>query len=558
MRRVVFLSVVLVATVTLCAVLFAPPAPKPSPRSPLRKEAAGLTAYHRRSPRLPPRGAGAPRPAEAGPREPPGGTITRLLHQAGARQGEVVLQLRSPASFEAAREGAKKHGVAILDEDEQLLALRLGFGNAAQIEDLLNELDPSDYAADANYVVFAPPDPSLATPKNPGQDIVPFENRARAWLGIEGDNPDWGKGVTIAILDSGVVNDGAFAPAQVQSIALHGGGESYAGVFGHGTAVASVAAGNDPAALGIAPAADLLSYEITDASGQSDSFTLARAIYDAVDKGADIINVSMGSYGDSSLMRNAVEFASANGVLVVASAGNAGLDRLAYPAAYPGVVSVGAVDALGQHLYYSNASDTLSLAAPGAGVVADWPNVGQVLFSGTSASAPYVSGALAAVMSQNPGMTAAEARDLLFAYANEAGPAGRDAEFGNGLLQIGRVMERNQPGIFDVAVASQTFASSPAAVDGAGAEYDVVVQNRGTEPLYGTRLDVTVGGAMQAYRLPLLSPGGIFVQPIPIDLTRARNGGSIDVISSVTVPGQADRNPTDNRLGTRISIQPPS
>ena len=362
----------------------------------------------------------------------------------------------------------------------------------------------------------------------------------------------------IAILDTGVVNDGVFAPAQVQRMTLNAGGESYASVFGHGTAVASLAAGNDPAALGIAPAADLLSYEITDASGLSDSFTLARAIYDAVDKGADIINISMGSYGDSSLMRNAVEFASANGVMVVASAGNAGLDRLAYPAAYPDVVSVGAVDALGQHLYYSNASDTLSLAAPGAGVVADWPNAGQVLFSGTSASAPYVSGALAAVMSQNPGMTAADARDLLFAYANEAGQPGPDAAFGNGLLQIGRVMERNQPGIFDVAVASQTFASSAAAFGGADAKYDVVVQNRGTEPLYDTQLNVTTGGAMQAYSLPLLEPGGIFVQPIPIDLTGARNGGSIDVISSVTVPGQADRNPADNRLGTRISIQPPS
>ena len=257
-------------------------------------------------------------------------------------------------------------------------------------------------------------------------------------------------------------------------------------------------------------------------------------------------------------MRNAVEFASANGVMVVASAGNAGLDRLAYPAAYPDVVSVGAVDALGQHLYYSNASDTLSLAAPGAGVVADWPNAGQVLFSGTSASAPYVSGALAAVMSQNPGMTAADARNLLFAYANEAGQPGPDVEFGNGLLQIGRVMERNQPGIFDVAVASQTFASSAPAFGGAGAEYDVVVQNRGTEPLYDTQLNVTAGGVMQAYSLPLLGPGGIFVQPIPIDLTRARNEGSIDVISRVTVPGQADRNPADNRLGTRISIQPPS
>lgn len=559
-RRAALLLAVLVAALTVCAVFLPPLAQGPSSRLPhrpstVRREAGGLKASLWRPPPVPPRGSGAREPGRAATPGPAGSTVTQLLHQAGAREGEVILQFRSAAGLDAARESAKRRGVAILDEDEQLLALRLGFDEAARIEDLLKELDPSENTVDANYDVFVPPDPSLGAPKNPGQTIVPFENRARAFLGIEGDNSDWGNGVKIAILDTGVVNDGVFAPAQVQRISLNAGGQSYADVFGHGTAVASLAVGNNPAALGIAPAADLLSYEVTDRSGRSDSFTLARAIHDAVDNGADIINISMGSYGDSLLVRNALEFASANGVLVVASAGNDGLERLTYPAAYPDVVSVGAVDAQGQHLYYSNASDTLSLVAPGAGVIADWPD-GQVLFSGTSASAPYVTGALAAVMSQNPGMTAAEARDLLVAYANEAGRPGRDAEFGNGLLQIGRVMDRNQPGIFDVAVASQTFASSVVPLDGADAVYDVVVQNRGTEPLYNTQLDVSTGGAMRAYRLPLLRPGEIFVQPISIDLARARNQGSIDVTSSVTVSGQADRNPADNRLGTKITIQP--
>ena len=511
MRRAVLLLVVLAATVTLCALLFAPPAPGPSSRSlrdlfPVRKEAVGFEAF-RGSPRLPPRSSGALKPTKADAPRSQGGTITRLLHRAGARQGEVVLQLRSAASFEAARESAKKHGVAILDEDGQLLALRLGFADAAQIEALLNEIDPSDYAADANYVVFAPPDPSPATPKNPGQNIVPFEDGARAWLGIEGDNSDWGKGVKIAILDSGVVNDGVFAPSQVQRIPLNGGRVVCRRL---GPRYGCRLAGGRERSGGLGRRTGGGSAQLRDNRRQRAERLLHAGASDLRRRrqGCGHHQHQHGLVRGQPLMRDAVDFASAKGVMVVASAGNAGLDRLAYPAAYPGVVSVGAVDALGQHLYYSNASDTLSLAAPGAGVVADWPNAGQVLFSGTSASAPYVSGALAAVMSQNPGMTAADARDLLFAYANEAGRPGPDAEFGNGLLQIGRVMERNQPGIFDVAVASQTFASSAPAFGGAGTEYDVVVQNRGTEPLYDTQLNVTTGGAMQAYSLPLLEPGG--------------------------------------------------
>ena len=125
----------------------------------------------------------------------------------------------------------------------------------------------------------------------------------------------------------------------------------------------------------VAPASDILSYDVMNENGLSDSFTLSLAIQDAVARGADVINISLGSYGSSVALALAVANAIASGVAVVAAAGNEGqLGTLTYPAAYEGVISSGAVDALSQHVYYSNASDNLSLTAPGIGIDAAAPD----------------------------------------------------------------------------------------------------------------------------------------------------------------------------------------
>ena len=86
-------------------------------------------------------------------------------------------------------------------------------------------------------------------------------------------------------------------------------------------------------------------------------------------------------------------------VVIVAAVGNDAVNAVAYPAAYPGVLSVGAVDANGQHLYFSNRGPAVDLVAPGYGVEAAWLDDQTVLFSGTSAATPIVSGALAALLS---------------------------------------------------------------------------------------------------------------------------------------------------------------
>ncbi|MGY8688851.1 MAG: S8 family serine peptidase, partial [Verrucomicrobiales bacterium] len=132
-------------------------------------------------------------------------------------------------------------------------------------------------------------------------------------------------------------------------------------INGHGTAVASVAAGTHAAAPGVAPAAQVLSFRVADSDGNSDSFTLAQGILAAAEAGADVINISLGSTGDSGVVEEAVNKAMAAGSTIVAAAGNNGADSLSYPAAYEGVISVGSVDAAGQHLDFSNTAESLNI-----------------------------------------------------------------------------------------------------------------------------------------------------------------------------------------------------
>ena len=118
------------------------------------------------------------------------------------------------------------------------------------------------------------------------------------------------------------------------------------------------------------------------------------------------------------------------------------MSQLAWPAADPRVVSVGAVDALGQQVSFSNSGAELHMTAPGYGIQTVWGDGSHVLFSGTSASAPIVSGSIAAMMSQNDGMTATQAWQILQTYSNDGGAPGADPDYGQG-VDLGWAMARS-------------------------------------------------------------------------------------------------------------------
>lgn len=193
--------------------------------------------------------------------------------------------------------------------------------------------------------------------------------------------------------------------------------------LGHGTAVASVIVGSESAQVtGICPAATLvpLVYSSRSAAGkdvQGGGDMLSQIIYDAVDVyGCRIINISSGAKSGSDALRKACDYAEEKGVLVVASAGNAGLtdpNAIYYPGAYENVVSVGACDETGKVADFSQKNSTVDLLACGVDLlmasVAGKPVLGQ----GTSFAAAVVSGMAAKLWLAQPELTAAQVREQL-------------------------------------------------------------------------------------------------------------------------------------------------
>lgn len=457
---------------------------------------------------------------------------------AGALAGQRGLIF---ADADAMAEFLRRAGdsIRVLDRLDKLNALRVAFSD---YDDLAQLLDGSEDQA-LIYPVYDP-----APPDGTVQDAaVGLKNGLLDWLGVTADNSGWGRGVTIAVLDSGVASHSAF-PSDIRQIELVEAPADPADLNGHGTAVASLIVGADSYTPGVAPGAELLSVRISNDEGYSDSFLLSKGIIEAVDAGAELINISMSSFGDSRLVRNAIDYAEKAGALIIAAAGNNGIDEVTYPAANEGVVAVGGVDALGNHLDFSNSGDEIDLAAPGYDVFAAWTGDEAVSVTGTSFSTPIITGTIAALMTEagSRRLSAARAYELLGSYLNDGGTAGTDPQLGGGMPDIGRVLQRNTPGIYDAAIAStRIVGATPVTPNG---EVEVLVQNRGTETLLNSSVRVAAGGKSTTVNITTLPPNS--VRAVRVPLTRGPNDGltNLRVETSVNPGGGAsDGKPSNNR-----------
>jgi hypothetical protein len=457
------------------------------------------------------------------------------IEEASLIPKEAILTFNDDESFNRARNELAKKGILITGSSDRLRALRVSYFQ----ESSLDEIDDAEIAP--NYPVSIPAPPEVSA-----QDgAQPFGADALAAIGVFEDNSDWGSGVKIAVIDSGINNHLSLSPdiPQIEITELADDSTQ----LSHGTAVASIIAGQHSLTRGVAPAAELVSVRVTDEFGSSDSFTLAEGILSAADSGAQIINISMGSEGDSSIVADAVRYAQDRGAVIVASSGNEGLSQTSYPAGYDGVISVGAIEANGDHVDFSNSGDNLTLVAPGYQVNAAWGEDLLTSFSGTSASAPFVSGAIAAAMSNNTGYNAQQAVDLLLRYTNEAGPEGSDPQYGYGALDLGRALERDTPDIYDMAVTSHLLSTTP----NGDTELTVIFQNQGTATVFNAPAQITSPAGVTQLSINSLSPGEI--HSITIPLPNLNSQQAIDVYSSVNSPNQDNdlrNNNKENRFQT--------
>jgi serine protease len=404
--------------------------------------------------------------------------------------GEVVVTYRAAAGPAARAAVQRQAGIGsprAFAPRSRLLKIRDGETVAATVREL--RARPEVAAAAPNQIAriaagWIPPDPGRTATPGGWQELQwnfagPYGvNAPDAWLNLIHAGRPGGRGVVVAVLDTGVAyaNRKRFRRSPDFSAGDFVPGYDFVDEDrypndenGHGTHVAGTigeSTGNAVGATGLAYGARIMPVRVLDQLGSGDSVTISAGIRYAVKHRADIINLSF-EFDDSTTRREvpdllaALRYAQRHGVLVVGASGNSGAPTLAYPARAPGVLSVGAITEHGCEADYSNSNGSLDLVAPGGGSDAELAgdpkcrplerpqgrDIYQVTFqgsvrsfglpgdfAGTSMAAPHVSGTAALVIASgvlgpHPSPAALEAR--LKATARPLGPA---TSYGAGLV----------------------------------------------------------------------------------------------------------------------------
>lgn len=368
---------------------------------------------------------------------------------------EVIIELEDDSTIE---DVVLPPGVVVIGdvEDRELYLLRFP-GPVTDAEITALERDPAIDDADRNLAQ------ELAGGQTQGvfYDALPDEffgqygfDRVRpagAW------RTTTGTGIIVAVLDTGVDANhpqlaGAIAPGGADLVdddddpADVGDGLDTDGdgevdeLVGHGTMVAGLV-------RHLAPGATILPIRILDGDGRGTSFRIAAGIYLAIERGANVINLSLGSTEPQGVLLTAVHAARSAGIVVVAAVGNEGAtEPPLFPAADAGAMGVAAVDDLDRKSSFSNYGDQVFIAAPGTDVLSAYPGGGYRGSEGTSLSTAFISAAAALVGAAQPEASPDEI-DLAIAQ----GAANIDAanpEF-IGQLGAGRL---DLAGIFGVSV----------------------------------------------------------------------------------------------------------
>lgn len=384
--------------------------------------------------------------------------------QLGAQAG-VRLQFNSPQSSSAKLYRATLQPNQNRDKVLSLLQADARV-EAAEAEATFGLPEPIDTSS--KYFERATDAPDRAHPNKP-RGWIPNDPRFKdQWhLSLIGAEAAWGrsrgKGVVVAVIDTGVAVRDSNGGKRCRDFGQTSWARGYNFIdndddtyddIGHGTHVAGTIAestNNKEGAAGLAYEATVMPLKVFGMNGYCTSADIADAIRFATDKGANVINMSLGGPMPSPVMHRAVQYAREHGVLVVCSAGNGFGEPVGFPAAFDESLAISAVGPKSGIATYSSYGPEVSLAAPGGDMIAFGPKAGVLqntwipeefggsgddyyFFQGTSMSAPHTSAVAALVMSQGV-RDAARVEDILLRSCVKQGPR---LKFGAGILSADR------------------------------------------------------------------------------------------------------------------------
>lgn len=242
---------------------------------------------------------------------------------------------------------------------------------------------------------------------------------------------------------------------------------------GHGTHIAGIigaVANNGKGIAGISSAARIMPVKVLDGIGYGNDADIAQGLVWATDNKARIINLSLSGSVKTKTLGNAVKYAVDRGVIVIAATGNEGNSGPNYPAAYDGVIGVGATDDEDMWMHESNYGSYVDLVAPGVSILSTYPasksydGTEYEVNTGTSMAASFVSGLASLILTKNPNLTGEQVKGIMMVSATDLGQTGWDRFYGYGRIDANRALgfsdDTKEPTVAITSPASGTVVSA--------------------------------------------------------------------------------------------------
>ena len=314
---------------------------------------------------------------------------------------------------------------------------------AANVDQARHEVEAisSESVAKGQQVVSVEPESELHTV---GSAVTNDPYRASQWSLTQLDfESTWstsdGTGVCVGVVDSGIALNHPDLSGKVAASA-DWTGEGVSSYGNHATHVAGIIAAkpnNSQGIVGAAPGVSLLNAKALSAAlGEGTTSGVAQAIVWAVDNGAGVINASIGGNSGSSALLQAINYAQAHDVVIIASGGNDGLkgNSSSWPASYEWPIATASITDTGALSPFSTQASYIDIAAPGSSILSTLTSSRYGYMSGTSMAAPHVAALAALARAAHPSESATQIRSRIENTATDSGSAGWDSSFGWGVI----------------------------------------------------------------------------------------------------------------------------